>query len=242
MARLKWDNAGERFWETGVDRVVLYVGNSAEAWSGVTAINESPSGAEPTKIYADNFVYGIVMSPEENAVTIEAFRYPELFNKCVGKAEFGKGAYIGQQDHVPFALCWRSMIGNDLTNNAGYKLYIVPVLYASSSEDSSSTINDSPEQKSFSWSATAIPFKVDEEHNASSVVLDSRVFNKTGRWNALMEIEDLLYGTNNTDAKMPTMSKIFEIADSADAITDSNGNSILDSTNDIIRSNAFMTV
>ena len=242
MARLKWDNAGERFWETGVDRAVLYVGNSAEAWSGVTAINESPSGSEPTKIYADNVVYGIVMSPEENAVTIEAFQYPELFSKCVGKVELGKGAYIGQQDHVPFALCWRSMIGNDLTNNAGYKLHIVPVLYASSSEDSSSTINDSPEQKSFSWSATAIPFKVDEEHNASSVVLDSRVFNKTGRWNALMAIEDLLYGTNNTDAKMPTISKIFEIADSADAITDSNGNSILDSTNDIIRSNAFMTV
>ena len=242
MARLKWDNAGERFWETGVDRVVLYVGNSAEAWSGVTAINESPSGSEPTKIYADNVVYGIVMSPEENAVTIEAFQYPELFSKCAGKVELGKGAYIGQQDHVPFALCWRSMIGDDLTNNTGYKLHIVPVLYASSSEDSSSTINDSPEQKSFSWSATAIPFKVDEEHNTSSVVLDSRVFNKTGRWNALMAIEDLLYGTNNTDAKMPTMSKIFEIADSADAITDSNGNSILDSTNDIIRSNAFMTV
>ena len=241
MARLKWDTAGERFWETGVDRVVLYVGNSAEAWSGVTAINESPSGAEPTKIYADNIVYGVVMSPEENSVTIEAFQYPELFNKCVGKEVLAKGAYLEQQPHMPFALCWRSMIGNDLNDNAGYKLHIVPVMYASSSEDSSSTINDSPEQKSFSWSATAIPFKVDEDHNTSSVVFDSRVFNKTGRWNALMAIEDLLYGTDNTDAKMPTMSKILEIADSADAITDSNGNSILDSSDEIIRSNVFMT-
>ncbi len=242
MARLKWDKAGERFWETGVDRVVLYIGNSAEAWSGVTAINESPSGAEPTKIYADNIVYGIIMSPEENAVTIEAFQYPELFNRAIGRAELAKGAYVLQQDRVPIGLCWRSKIGNDLDKDFGYKLHIVPIMYASSSEDSSSTINDSPEQKSFSWSATAIPFKIDEEHNASSVVLDSRVFNKTGRWNALTAIEDLLYGTNNTDAKMPTMSKILDIADSADAITDSNGNSILDSTNDIIRSNMFMTV
>lgn len=241
MARLKWDNAGERFWETGVDRVVLYVGNSAEAWSGVTAINESPSGAEPTKNYADNIVYGVVMSPEENSVTIEAFQCPEILNKCIGKAVLAKGAFICQQDRMPFAICWRSMIGSDLNNSAGYKLHIVPVLYASSSEDSNSTINDSPEQKSFSWSATAIPFSVDEDHNTSSIVLDSRVFNKTGRWNALMAIEDLLYGTDDADAKMPTISKILEIADSADAITDSNGNSILDSSNNIIRSNTFMT-
>ena len=241
MARLKWDEVGERFWETGVDQVVLYVGNSAEAWSGVTAINESPSGAEPTKIYADNIVYGVVMSPEENAVTIEAFQYPELFNICIGKLQLARGAYIGQQEHMPFALCWRSMIGNDLTNNAGYKLHIIPVLYASSSEDSSSTINDSPEQKSFSWSATAMPFKIDEDHNTSSLVLDSRVFNKDGKWNALTAIEDLLYGTSKTDAKMPAMSTILDIIDTADTITDSNGEALLDSSDNVIRSNMFMT-
>jgi hypothetical protein len=241
MARLKWDKTGERFWETGVDRVVLYIGNSAEAWSGVTAINESPSGAEPTKIYADNVVYGVVMSPEENSLTIEAFQYPELFNRAIGRAELAKGAYVLQQDRVPVGLCWRSKIGSDLDKDVGYKLHIVPILYSSSSEDSSATINDSPEQKNFSWSATAIPFNVDEDHNTSSLVLDSIVFNKTGRWNALMEIEDLLYGTDYTDAKMPTISKILEIADSADAITDSNGNSILDSSNNIVRSNMFMT-
>lgn len=239
MARLKWDKAGERFWETGVDRVVLYIGNSAEAWSGVTAINESPSGAEPTKIYADNVVYGVVMSPEEDSLTIEAFQYPELFNRAIGRAELAKGAYVLQQDRVPIGLCWRSKIGSDLDKDVGYKLHIVPILYSSSSEDSSATINDSPEQKNFSWSATAIPFEVGNDISTSSFVLDSRKFDKSGKWNALQAVEDFLYGTDKTDAKMPTPAKILELIDSAEKLMDSNGNSILDSSNNTILSSAY---
>ena len=128
MSRLQWDKTGERFFETGVDRVVLYVLRSAAAWSGITAINESPSGAEPSKIYADNTLYGVVLSPEEDSVTIEAFTYPELFNKCIGRNVIIPGAYIGQQNFIPFGLCWRTRISNDVTDNAGYKIHIAPFL------------------------------------------------------------------------------------------------------------------
>lgn len=239
MSKLQWDKTGERYYETGVDRVVIYALGSAEAWSGVTAINESPSGAEPTKIYADNMVYGVIMSPEEDSITIEAFQYPELFNRAIGRRRLAQGAYILQQDRVPFALCWRSIIGNDLNNDAGYKLHIVPILYASSSEDSSTTINDSPEQKSYSWSATAMPYKVGDSINTSSFVLDSRKFDKSGRWNALLAVEDMLYGTDKTDATMPTPAKILELMASAETLMDSSGNAITDNSGNIINTTVY---
>ena len=111
MGAITWDDVGSRYYETGVDRVVIYVKNEASSWNGITAINESPSGAEPSKIYADNIVYGVVMSPEENAVTIEGFTYPDCFKPCIGEVEFAKGAFVNQQPHVSFGLCWRSLVG-----------------------------------------------------------------------------------------------------------------------------------
>ena len=234
MSRLKWDEDTKRYYETGVDRVVLYVSNSAEAWSGITAINESPSGAEPSKIYADNIVYGVVMSPEEDALTIEAFAYPEVFNKCVGYEEIGRGAYLGQQAHIPFGICWRSNIGSDKDPNRGYKLHMAPILYASPSEDSNSTINDGPEQKTFSWSATAIPVKIDEELSTSMIVLDSRYFKKSGLMNALKSIEDILYGTEKTRPRMIQPGEILSISTRSRMLLDNNGNSILDSNDEMI--------
>ena len=222
MSRLKWDEDTKRYYETGVDRVVLYVSNSAEAWSGITSINESPSGAEPSKIYADNIVYGVVMSPEEDALTIEAFAYPEVFNKCVGYKEIGRGAYLGQQAHIPFG------------PNHGYKLHMAPILYASPSEDSNSTINDSPEQKTFSWSATAIPVKIDEELSTSMIVLDSRYFKRSGLMNALKSIEDILYGTEKTRPRMIKPGEILSISTRSRMLLDNNGNSILDSNDEMI--------
>lgn len=234
MSRLQWDKTGERFFETGVDRVILYVLGSAVAWSGITAINESPSGAEPSKIYADNTVYGVVLSPEEDSVTIEAFTCPELFNKCIGRNVIIPGAYIGQQNFIPFGLCWRTRISNDVTNKAGYKIHIAPFLQASPSEDSNSTINDSPEQKTFSWNATAVAIDVGKERMTSMIVLDSRWFDKNGLWNALVEIENLLYGSETADAKIINLTEISSIVNSSYRLLDDAGNSIVDDNGDEI--------
>lgn len=228
MSRLQWDKSGERFFETGVDRVVLYVLRSAEAWNGITAINESPSGAEPSKIYADNVIYGVVLSPEEDALTIEAFTYPELFNKCIGRDAIIPGAYIGQQNHISFGICWRTKISNDQSDGAGYKIHIAPFLQVSPSEDSNATINDSPEQKTFSWNATAIPTSVGDGINTSMITLDSRWYDRNGLWNALENIEKALYGSDSVDPKLLTLSDIEIIVNSASMLIDEQGNSITD--------------
>ena len=207
---------------------------SAAAWSGITAINESPSGAEPTNIYADNVVYGVGLSPEEDSVTIEAFSYPELFNKCIGQNAIIPGAYIGQQNYMPFGLCWRTKISNDIRDDAGYKIHIAPFLQASPSEDDDSTINDSPEQKTFSWNAIAIPIKVDDDTSTSMIVLDSRWYEKNGLWNALTEIEKLLYGSEEADPKLVLLSDIETIVNKAAVLLDDFGSNITDENNNPI--------
>ncbi|MDT3386174.1 MAG: hypothetical protein LIR46_00165, partial [Bacteroidota bacterium] len=195
MSKLQWDKTGEHFYESGVDNVVLYVLRSVAAWNGITAINESPSGAEPSKIYADNEVYGVVLIPEEDALTIEAFAYPELFSRCVGRTQLIPGVYVGQQNRSSFGLCWRTNV-YDERGVVGYKIHIAPFLFASSSEDNNGTVNDSPEQKTYSWNATALPVAINEHANTSMIVLDSRWYDKNGLWNALVEIENVLYGSD----------------------------------------------
>ena len=223
MAKLVWDQPGEKLWETGVDRTVLFPMNNGSyedgvAWSGVTAINESPSGAEPSKIYADNIVYGVVMSPEEDALTIEAFTYPDEFCQCIGEAELGAGVTVKQQNHVHFGLAYRSLIGNDESGSKhGYKLHIFYDCVAGSSEDSNSTINDSPEQKTFSWSVTTIPVPITDSNGvviadpASAIVIDSTKVSST----KLQAIEDLLYGTVSASASLPSPAQIKAILDAA---------------------------
>ena len=234
MGAITWDDVGSRHYETGVDRVVIYVKNEASSWSGITAINESPSGAEPSKIYADNIVYGVVMSPEEDSITIEAFTYPDCFKPCIGEKELAKGAYVKQQSHVSFGLCWRSLIGNDRSGISDYKLHIIPKLFASPSEDSNSTINDSPEQKTFSFSATAISVQLDEDLWTSSIVIDSRKLKAAGLANALGSLEDVLYGTENTVPKIPKAGEILTMLIRSGMLLDSSGNSILDSSGDSV--------
>jgi hypothetical protein len=180
------------------------------AWSGVTAINESPSGAEPTKIYADNIVYGVLMSPEEDALTIEAFTYPDEYAACIGEAELGEGVVIKQQSHNHFGLAYRTMIGNDTEGtNHGYKIHIFYDCVSGASEDSNSTINDSPEQKTFSWSVTTLPVSVDKFQPTASVVIDSTKITKT----KLDQIEELLYGAASKESELPSPSRIKEILD-----------------------------
>ena len=216
MAKLVWDQVGEKLWETGVDRTVLFPMTASGAyakgvaWSGITAINESPSGAEPTKIYADNIVYGVLMSPEEDALTIEAFTYPDEYAECIGEAELGEGVMIKQQTHKHFGLAYRTMIGNDTEGtNHGYKIHIFYDCVAGASEDSNSTINDSPEQKTFSWSVTTLPVSVDNFQPTASVVIDSTKITKTKR----EQIEELLYGAASKESELPSPSRIKQILD-----------------------------
>lgn len=226
MAKLVWDQIGEKLWETGVDRAVLFpmtaAGgyNAGVAWSGITAVNESPSGAEPTKIYADNVVYGVLMSPEEDALTIEAFTYPEEYAECIGEASIVDGAVIKQQAHTHYGFAYRTMIGNDTEGtNHGYKIHIFWDCVSGASEDSNSTINDSPEQKTFSWSVTALPVSAKGYQPTASIVIDSTKVTDA----KLKQIENLIYGTdadatNNieaTESSLPTIDQLITILKAA---------------------------
>lgn len=216
MAKLVWDQVGEKLWETGVDRTVLFPMDSTGAytagvaWSGVTAINEAPSGAEPTKIYADNIVYGVVMSPEEDALTIEAFTYPDEYAECIGESSLGEGVTIKQQSHKHYGLAYRSLIGNDTEGSShGYKIHIFYDCVSGSSEDNNATINDSPEQKTWSWSVTTLPVSVKDFNPTACVVIDSTKIAKA----KLTEIEELLYGSDTKESSLPSPAAIKAILD-----------------------------
>lgn len=240
MSKLQWPKE-DRYYETGVDQVAVYVGSKAEAWNGVTAANEAPSGAEPTKIYADNIVYGAVMSPEENALTIECFTYPNIFNKCIGKTELDRGVFLSQQDRTPFGVAYRSLIKNDnLEKFNHYKLHLFPRLVCSSSEEPNSTTNDSPEQKTYSFGATALSIPINDNRITSTIVLDSRKFDAAGLGNALKIIEGYLYGTDTSKPVMPTVSQITSAIDYAGVLMDSYGRPILDSDSNSIDTAVFV--
>ena len=158
MSKIVWDQTGERLYETGVKRGVLYVQDSGGtypkgvAWNGLTAVTESPSGAEATPLYADDIKYLNLISTEELGGTIEAYTYPDEFAECDGSASIATGVYIGQQSRKTFGMCYTTTVGNDVDSNAhGYKLHLIYGALASPSEKAYSTINDSPEAITFSW-------------------------------------------------------------------------------------------
>ena len=179
MAKLTWDDTGKRFYETGVDQGVLYVRDSNGAyplgvpWNGLINVTESPEGAEPSGHYADNMKYVNIQSTEEFKATIEAFTYPEEFANCDGSAQPKPGAFIGQQERKKFGLVYRTKIGNDLTQEAGYKLHLVWGAVAAPSEKAYATINDSPEPTTFSWEITTTPVNVTGYLPTSTMTLDS---------------------------------------------------------------------
>ena len=179
MANITWDAAGDRLYETGVSNCALYIqtstGYSAPvAWNGITAISESPSGAESSSVYADNMKYLNLTSAEELSVTVEAYMYPEEFEQCDGTAELAAGVLLGQQSRKSFGLCYKTKIGNDVDGDAhGYKLHLIYGLKASPSEKAYSTINDSPEAITFSWECKATPVTVTGHEATSIVTVDS---------------------------------------------------------------------
>lgn len=217
--KLVWDKVGEKKFETGVDHGILFPMNNGAyengvAWSGLTAVNESPSGAEPTKIYADNIVYGVVLSPEEDALTIEGFTYPPEFSPCIGEKELAPGIVIRQQTHQHFGFAYRTLIGNDVSGtDAGYKLHLFYDCLAGASEDSNSTVNDSPEQKTYSWSVSTVPVAVEGNYPTACITIDSTTVSAE----ALKAIEDFLYGTENSESTLPTPAKIIEILSDNDS-------------------------
>lgn len=213
MSKIIFDNTGEKIYETGVDHCVLYVrdGNTYQtgvAWNGITAINESPSGAEATPIYADNIKYLNIVSGEDFGATIEAYTYPDEFTECDGSAEIIEGVKIGQQTRKPFALCYRTLIGNDVAGTGhGYKLHFIYNAQAAVSAKNYKTINESPEAMSFSWEISTTPEVVEGFKPTATVTVDSTKVDAT----KLKALEDKIYGTESSEPTMPTISEIVDL-------------------------------
>lgn len=211
MAKLVWDQVGDRLYETGVKKGVLYVQDAngaypaGVAWNGLTAVTESPSGAEPNPLYADDIKYLNLLSVEEFGATIEAFTYPEEFEQCDGSASLSVGVNIGQQVRKPFGLVYQTAIGNDVDGQQyGYKLHIIYGALAAPTEKAYQTINDTPEALTFSWEVTTTPVSVTGKKPTASVVIDSTKADPTD----LAALELILFGDTATAARLPLPDEI----------------------------------
>lgn len=226
MAILKWDAVGERLYETGVDKGVIYVYDSSKtgegqhpyspgvAWNGLTGITESPEGAETEDLYADNVKYLSLLSAETLGLTVTAYMYPDEFAICDGSAELAEGIIVGQQNRRSFGLTYRTLIGNDTENtDHGYKLHLIYGCIASPSDKDYATVNDSPEAIEFSWEVKTTPVETGKEGTkpTASVTIDSTKVSSA----AMKAIEDALYGTESTEAYLPTPAELVALVDAA---------------------------
>lgn len=223
MTALQWDQVGERFYETGVDHGVLYqldeTGEYVDgvAWNGLTTVTESPAGAESNKQYADNTVYVNLISAEEFGGTIEAFTYPDEFGQNDGSVEPAPGLLVGQQGRRPFGLVFRTLLGNDIDGqDHGYKLHLVYGAQASPSEKAYATVNDSPEAIAFSWEFQTTPVGVTGHKPTSLLVVDSR----TSDADALAQLEDILFGTEVDDPRMPSPDEVITLFETGLTVVD----------------------
>lgn len=210
MPKLIWDATGEHVYETGVRNGVLYpmvegAYPKGVVWNGLTAVTESPSGAESTPLYADDIKYLNLISAEEFGATVEAYTYPEEFAECDGSATLVKGVTIGQQPRKTFGMSYRTVIGNDVNNEShGYKLHLIYGAVATPSEKAYSTINDSPEAITFSWELTTTPVNVTGFKPTACLTIDSTKVDKE----KLTALEDILYGTQEAEARLPLPDEI----------------------------------
>ena len=214
MPKLTWDQVGERLYETGVNKGVLYpqaAGGTypaGVAWNGLTAVTESPSGAEATPLYANNIKYLNLMSNEEFGATIEAYTYPEEFAACNGEAELTKGVSIGQQKRSTFGLSYQTRIGNDVDSSEyGYKIHLIYGALAAPSERAYTTINDNPEAITFSWELTTTPVEVEGFKPTACITIDSTKVDKA----KLTALEEILYGSESEEARLPLPSEIITL-------------------------------
>lgn len=212
MAKLVWDKTSEHYFETGVDHGVLYPFNTTTkkydtgvAWNGLTAVTESPSGAEATALYADNIKYLNLRSAEEFGATVECYTYPEEFEKLDGKENLANGVSVGMQSRGTFGMSYRTKVGNDTSgNDYGYKLHLIYGATCSPSERAYQTVNDSPEAITFSYELTTTPVDVTGMKPTSIITIDSTKADPT----KLANLEKLLYGDENTDPKLPLPDEV----------------------------------
>ena len=210
MSRIVWDKTGERLYETGTKNGVLYPQVAGAypkgvAWNGLTAVTESPSGAEATALYADDIKYLNLMSAEEFGATVEAYTYPDEFAACNGESELATGVTIGQQKRKAFGLCYSTALGNDVDgNDHGYKLHLIYGAMAAPSEKAYATINDSPEAITFSWELTTTPVAVNGFKPTASITIDSTKVDEA----KLTALEDVLYGSESEEARLPLPDEI----------------------------------
>lgn len=225
MAALTWDDSGKRFYETGVDKGVLYIANADPstgalaygdgiAWNGLTAVKENPDGGDAKAMYADNMKYLELMAAEDYKYTIEAYTYPIEFAACDGTVEAtsssgsstqGIGLFLGQQPRQKFGFCYRTKIGNDVTSEKGYKIHLVYGCLAAPSSRDYNTINDSPEAITFSWEVSTTPAAAPTGYQPSAhLVIDSTKADST----KLAALEDLLYGTASAGASLPDIATV----------------------------------
>ena len=210
MTKLNWDVQGERYYETGVSKGVLYPFKEGKyskgvAWNGLTAVTESPSGAEPTPLYADNIKYLNLLSNEEFAATVEAYTYPDEFAECDGSAELAAGVSVGQQKRIPFGMSYVTKIGNDTDGqDHGYKIHLIYGALAKPSQKNYATINDNPEAITFSWELSTTPVAVPNLKPTACITIDSTKVEPA----KLKKIEDKLYGTESEEAALPTPAEL----------------------------------
>lgn len=214
MSKIVWDETGKRFYETGVKQGVLYPQDTSGAypkgvaWNGLTAVTESPSGAEASPLYADDIKYVNLRSAEEFGATIEAYTYPDEFAACDGSAELTPGVTIGQQKRSAFGLSYRTTLGNDIAENEyGYKLHLIYGATASPSEKAYATINDSPEAITFSWEVTTTPVSVQGFKPTASLTIDSTKVDAE----KLAALEAVLYGSDSEEARLPLPDEVATI-------------------------------
>ena len=221
MSKIVWDKTGERFYETGVDHAVLYpidaegLYNGGVAWNGITAINESPSGAEPNNLYADNIKYLVLVGAEDFGLTIEAYTYPDEWEQCDGSAEIAPGVLAGQQNRKIFGLSYRTKLGNDVDGqDHGYKLHLVYGGLASPSERGYQTVNDSPEPINPSWEVTTTPVDVPGFKPTARLIITSTKADPA----KLAALETILYGSEEAEPRLPLPEEVIELL-KADAVT-----------------------
>lgn len=214
MSKLVWDQFGKRLYETGVDHGVLYPiqtgGDYSKgvAWNGLTAVTESPSGADVNDIYADNMKYLGLVGAEKFGATVEAYTYPDEFAECDGSVELVKGATIGQQNRKVFGMVYRTVIGNDVDGNEhGYKLHLIYGATAAPSEKAYNTINEDPEAITFSWELSTTPVNVTGHKPTASLTIDSTKVDPT----KLAELEKILFGDTETEPRLPLPDEIAQL-------------------------------
>ena len=214
MSALVWDQTGQKKYETGIEQCALFVQSDegtypkGVAWNGVTKFSEAPSGAEPTKIYADNQKYLELLSAEEFGGTLSAYMYPDEFEQCDGSAEIADGVTVGQQERKPFGLAYKTIVGNDVKkNNFGYKLHLVYGCLAKPSSMEYSTVNDSTEVPEMSWEVSTTPVAVAGLKPTATLVIDSTKCDT----DKLKKIEAIIYGSEDKDAELPLPDAIAAI-------------------------------